>query len=181
MQPTRYAKRRSERLRCTVRDRFCNSATSVIFDMSRVLFGLAEQRDLLTRVWRPTLTEGPTDVLAVAAAGRAAIDQRIAWLDNDYLRFPVHQITAVRVVAPLIASADPDIVSQLGAYTTERISLDPSEILCGVVDALAAGAPSPPADRRGVPGARPAATYPAGAGSARRGPVETDPARPRTR
>jgi DNA primase len=50
--------------------KYLNSPGTVLFDKSRLLFGLAEQKAALAAGARPVLVEGPTDVLAVAVAAR---------------------------------------------------------------------------------------------------------------
>ncbi|OHV56283.1 MULTISPECIES: toprim domain-containing protein [Frankia] len=216
--------------------KYLNSPTTVLFDKSRLLFGLAEQRDLLAAGARPVVVEGPTDVLAVAVAARqtgralaavaacgtaftadharvlgsatpgrdgitvahdpdpaglraaarayqvlrdldtrlhhadlpagadpagllatagpdalraalsdparlrplaaAVIDQRLAWLDDDHRRFLEHQFTALRAVAPIIATEDPALVGGLVSYTAGRIGLDASDVIGAVFDAV---------------------------------------------
>jgi DNA primase len=55
--------------------KYLNTPTTVLFDKSRVLFGLAEQHHQLTSGAVPVLVEGPLDVLAVATtAARGAPD-----------------------------------------------------------------------------------------------------------
>ena len=48
---------------------YLNSVTTALYDKPRLVFGLAEQRDLLAAGARPLLVEGPLDVLTVAGLG----------------------------------------------------------------------------------------------------------------
>lgn len=50
--------------------KYLNSPATAIYDKSRVLYGLAEQREALTSGARPVVVEGYLDVLAVAAPGQ---------------------------------------------------------------------------------------------------------------
>lgn len=53
--------------------KYLNSPHTDVYNKSRLLFGLHEQREALARGCRPVLVEGPLDVLAVAAAQECTI------------------------------------------------------------------------------------------------------------
>jgi DNA primase len=55
--------------------KYLNSPRTVLFDKSRILFGLAEQRQRFAQGAVPVLVEGPMDALAVATSRGSASDR----------------------------------------------------------------------------------------------------------
>ncbi|MFI5615008.1 toprim domain-containing protein [Amycolatopsis sp. NPDC051903] len=97
--------------------KYLNTPATDLFDKSRLLFGLPEQRERLASGARPLLIEGVFDVLAIAARGDARVAP-VAALGTSVT--PAH-------LAALADTTDEPIVVQLdgdaaGQAATERVA-----------------------------------------------------------
>lgn len=83
--------------------KYLNSPTTAIYDKSRTLYGLAEQRPALTAGARPVLVEGYFDVLAIAAPGQQP--PQVAGVASCGTALAAGHIQALNTVSPHPAGA----------------------------------------------------------------------------
>lgn len=131
--------------------KYLNSPATPIYDKSRTLYGLAEQRHVLTAGARPVLVEGYFDVLAIAAPGQQP--PQVAGVASCGTALTAGHIQALNTVSPhhtgAVTAFDDD---QAGHAATLR-AYDLLAARGGPFDAAQLPAGMDPADMADHPGA----------------------------